>query len=373
MVHSDNNDGKKKNPWGSAQPHNTGDNKPTAKGDIPDIDDLLRKARENFGFGNREGGQGIPGGGADKRTIMVAVLVLILLWLGSGLYRVDPKENAVIQRFGALTRIQTQPGIGYHLPWPVETITKLNVTEDRRVAIGFSEGNFRGATRVDVPSESLMLTADANILDIDVVVLWNIESAHDYLFNIRNPEDSIKRVAESALREIVGQSNLQQIITTGRDQVASRIQELTQNVLNSYQSGVSIKQVLIQDATVHPDVMEAFDDVVAAAQDAERFKNEATIYKNDIIPRARGEAIKKLQEAEAYRESRIARAKGDAERFNKLYEAYKQGRDVTRERIYIETMENVLKNSQTTIIDQEKNGMGVVPYLPLNRQVLPQQ
>ena len=374
MAHSDNNDGKKKNPWGSTnQPQHGNDHKPTVKSDIPDIDDLLRKARENFGFGNRDGGQGAQGGGADKRTILFALLVLVLLWIGSGLYRVDPKENAVIQRFGALSRIQTQPGIGYHLPWPVETITKLNVTEDRRVAIGFTEGSFRGANRVDVPNESLMLTADANILDIDVVVLWNIESAHDYLFNIRDPESSIKRVAESALREVVGQSNLQQIITTGRDQVASRIQELTQNVLNAYQSGVSIKQVLIQDATVHPDVMEAFDDVVAAAQDAERFKNEATIYKNDIIPRARGEAIKKLQEAEAYRESRIARAKGDAERFNQLYDAYKQGRDVTRERIYIETMENVIKNSQTTIIDQEKNSTGVVPYLPLNRQVLPQQ
>jgi len=375
MDHSSNNNGKKKNPWGASQPQNTNsDNNPIGKSDIPDIDDLLRKARENFGFGRRssENGQGISDGG-DKKIILFAVLILALLWAGSGLYRVDPKENAVIQRFGALSRIQTQPGIGYHLPWPIEAITKLNVTEDRRVTIGFAEGRFHGANRIDVPGESLMLTADANILDIDVVVLWNIESAHDYLFNIRNPEDSIKRVAESALREIVGQSNLQQIITTGRDQVASRIQELTQNVLNSYQSGVSIKQVLIQDATVHPDVMEAFDDVVAAAQDAERFKNEASIYRNDIIPRARGEAIKKLQEAEAYRESRIARAKGDAERFNQLYEAYKQGRDVTRERIYIETMENVMKNSQTTIIGQDKNSMGVVPYLPLNRQILPQQ
>lgn len=372
MTQSGDNNGKKKNPWGSAQPPRQSGNKPSDQSDIPDIDELLRKARENFSFGNK-GSNTAGEGGGDGRTVMFAVIVLLLLWLASGLYRVDPKENAVIQRFGALSRIQTQPGIGYHLPWPVETITKLNVTEDRRITIGFSDQSFRIGSRSDISSESLMLTADANILDIDVVVLWNIDSAENYLFKIRNQEETIKRVAESAIREIVGQTNLQPIITKGRDQVAARIQELTQSILNSYQSGVSIKQVLIQDATVHPDVMDAFDDVVAAAQDAERFQNEATIYKNDILPKARGEAIQAIQEAQAYRESRVARATGDAERFNKLYEAYQQGRDVTRERIYIETMENVMKRSQKTIIDQESGGNGVLPYLPLNRQNKVQQ
>lgn len=363
MAQTGDNDGKKKNPWGSPKPDNTGPRRPGGgQSDIPDIDELLRKARDNFNFG-RDGN----GGGDSKRIVIFGVIALLALWLASGIYRVDPKENAVIQRFGALSRIQTQPGIGYHLPWPIETITKMNVTEDRRITIGFSDSNFRNGGRQDIPGESLMLTADANILDIDVVVLWNIASAEDYLFNIRNQEETIKRVAESAIREIVGQTNLQQIITKGRDDVARRIHELTQSVLDSYESGVSVKQVLIQDATVHPDVMDAFDDVVAAAQDAERFQNEATIYRNDIIPKARGEAIQKIQEAQAYRQTRVARAKGEAERFNQLYEAYLQGRDVTRERIYIETMENILQHAEKTIIDQEDGSTGVLPYLPLSR------
>jgi len=199
-------------------------------------------------------------------------------------------------------------------------------------------------------------------------VIWNIDNAHDFIFNIKDQEDTIKRVAESTTREVVGQTELQPLITTGRENVAQRIKKLTQDTLDSYGSGVAIKQVLIQDATVHPQVMEAFDDVVAAGQDAERFQNEATIYKNDILPRARGEAIRMIQEAEGYKDARIARAEGEAERFNQLYDAYQGGRDVTRERIYIETMEAVIGNADKTIIDQENGSQGVMPYLPLGQK-----
>lgn len=350
-----------KNPWGQGPKtpsnNNPSPQKPQGGSDIPDLDELFRKAKDKFGFngGDNQGG--------DK-VIILGVVIVALLWLASGFYRVLPNENAVIQRFGELSRTQTEPGMGYHLPWPVEQLTKVNVTEDRRMTIGFQGGN-RGER--DVPEESLMLTSDANIVDIDVVVIWNIDNAHDFIFNIREQEDTIKRAAESTTREVIGQSQLQRIITTGRENIAQRIQKLTQDTLDSYKSGVSIKQVLVQDATVHPEVMEAFDDVVAASQDAERFQNEANIYKNDILPKARGEAIRMIQEAEGYKQARIARAEGEAERFNQLFDAYKGGRDVTRERIYIETMEGVMRDADKTIIDQEKGSQGVVPYLPLNQ------
>ena len=349
----------KKNPWGnptSNKPSNG--NKPTGGGgDIPDLDELLRKAKDKFGGGNGDDGSG--------KTILFGILIIGVLWLASGFYRVLPNENAVIQQFGQLSRTQTEPGMGYHMPWPVETMTKVNVTEDRRLTIGFDgDGRFER----DNADESQMLTSDANIVDIDVVVIWNIQNAHDFIFNIRNQDETIKRVAESTTREVVGQTQLQPLITTGRENVAQRIQKLTQDTLDAYGSGVAIKQVLIQDATVHPQVMEAFDDVVAAGQDAERFQNEATIYKNDILPKARGEAIRMIQEAEGYKDARIARAEGEAERFNQLYDAYKGGRDVTRERIYIETMEEVMGNADKTIIDQEQGSSGVVPYLPLGQK-----
>jgi len=348
-----------KNPWGQGPSKPTNNNRPKGGSDIPDIDDLLKKAKDNFNFGKGGGDDGNNG-----KVILLGLLIIGFFWIASGVYRVLPQEDAVIQRFGALNRTQVESGVGYHFPWPIETMTKVNVETDRRLTIGF-QGS--GRTERDVASESLMLTSDANIVDIDVVVIWNIGNAHDFVFNIRAQESTIKRVAESTTREVIGQTALQPIITTGRENVAQRIQKLTQETLDAYGSGVAVKQVLIQDATVHPQVMEAFDDVVAATQDAERFQNEATIYKNDILPKARGEAIKMIQEAEGYKQARIARAEGDAERFNQLYDAYKGGRDVTRERIYIETMEQVLKNSDRTIIDQEDNA-GILPYLPLGQK-----
>jgi membrane protease subunit HflK len=216
-----------------------------------------------------------------------------------------------------------------------------------------------------------MLTADANIVDIDVEVQWNIADADKYLFNIKEQIDTLKKSAESALREVVGQTNLQPIITQGRTEVAERIRERLQKMMDDYGSGIAIKEVLIQDATVHPDVTAAFEDVVAALQDAEKFQNEATIYRNDIIPKARGEAIKMLQEAEAYKQSQIAKATGDAKRFDEVYQAYVRGKDVTKERIYIETMEDIYRKAQKVIVDQENGSTGVLPYLPLNNNQMP--
>jgi membrane protease subunit HflK len=355
---------KPKNPWGQAPQNNNQPNKPSRNpsADMPDLDILFKKMKDNFGGGN--GSINADG----KKTIIIGILVLVALWLASGLYRVEPSENAVVQKFGDYSRTQTDPGMGYHIPWPVESVTKINVTEDRRVTIGFGDALGRSSQmRSDVTEESLMLTSDANIVDIDVVVLWNISDAQDFLFNIKDQDATVKRVAESTIREVVGQTKLQPIITTGREDVSIRARELTQETLDSYGAGIAIKQILIQDATVHPNVMEAFDDVVAAGQDAERFQNEANIYKNDILPKARGEAIKMMQEAQGYKESRIARATGEADRFEKLYSSYLSGKDVTRERIFIETMEDVFKGNDKIIIDQEQGGQGVLPYLPLNK------
>lgn len=348
--------GTRKNPWGTPQgqgPHNKGSGRPNPN-QGPDLEDMVRRAQAQFG-GMFPGGQ---------QGFFIGILIALFLWLGSGVFRVSPGENAVVQVFGALSHVQQNAGLGYHLPWPIGSVRMLNVTLDRRITIGF-QGDGVG-TKSDIPEESMMLTADANIVDIDVVVLWNISEAEKYVFNIRNQENTIKRVAESTIREVVGQTAIQPIITDGRDDVSARIQSKMQAVLDSYGSGVAIRQVLIQEATVHPAVIEAYSDVAAAKQDAERFQNEATIYRNDIIPRARGEAIKLIQDAEAYKQDVMSRAEGDAKRFISTYEAYKTGREVTRDRLYIETMEQIFGNANTTIIDQEGNG-GIVPYLPLEK------
>lgn len=353
-----NGDGNKQNPWGrpSGKP-----NKPS-RAQNPDFNDAFGKAKEKFSGLMPGGSNGLKGG------LTIPLLIVGLLWVVSGVYYVEPGEDAVIQRFGAWSRTQSDPGLGYNLPWPFESRTIVNTQLDRRMSIGFQGQNSRRAQ--SIPSESLMLTTDANIVDINVVVLWNISKAENFLFNVVSPETTIKQVAESAIREAVGQARLQDIITTGRDEVAVIIRERMQQILNTYAAGILINEVLIQEATVHPDVLEAFDDVVAARQDAERFQNEAMIYSNDIIPRARGEAIKIIEAAAAYKESQVAKAQGDAERFNEVYAAYLSGRDVTRDRIFIETMESILSNAQTFVVDSNA-GQGAVPILPLGNTLQP--
>lgn len=368
----DDKDKKPKNPWGNV-------GKPDGKGrsgtrsgprlavnnaggqEPPDIDEMLRRAQDNFR--HVMPGDGQLGGGSIGLLVVVA---LVILWLASGFYVVNPGEHAVIQRFGAWTRTQADPGLGYHFPMPIETRTIVNVEEIRKMNIGFSERIIRGeGQRVDVAEESQMLTSDRNIVDLDLVVQWNIKSSEDFLFEIYDQENTIKKVAESAIREVAGQTNMFPIITNQREEVAGRTREIIQKNLDIYNSGVNISNVLIENAEVHPDVQDAFQDVQSAKQDAEDLKNRAEAYREDILPKARGQAIKMLQEAEAYKQSVIARSKGDADRFNAVYEAYLSGKDVTKERIYIETMERVLGNAQKIILD-EQSSSGVVPYLPLN-------
>ncbi len=325
----------------------------------PDLDEFLRKAQENFR-------SIIPGDMNTGKIVGLFVVAMIALWFCSGFYTVNPGEHVVIQRFGAWSRTQTQEGLGYHFPAPIETLSKIKVNEIQLMNLGFIENGSTGiGRRTDKPEESLMLTADRNIVDLNLVIQWNIKSAEDYLFNIEDQEATIKKVAESAIREVVGQTGMFQIITSKRKEVADRTKQILQENLDEYKSGVNITQVLIEKAEVHPDVQSAFQDVQSAKQDAEDVQNRAETYKQDILPKARGQAIKMKQDADAYKQSTIARATGDAARFNSVYEAYLGGQDVTKERMYLETMEQVLKNANKTILD---NKGGAVPYLQLNTQ-----
>lgn len=360
---------KGKNPWGNAKGSSSPKGRSTPQrptggyggrnNDAPDIDAMLRKAKDDFG----DMMPGNLGGGAIG---LIAAGILLTLFVTLCTYIVKPGEQAVIQRFGAWERTKTQEGLGFNLPWPIEAVTKVNVNEIRKMNIGFLESAARGssATR-DIPEESLMLTSDRNIVDIDLVIQWNIKSAEDFLFNIKDQESTIKKVAESAIREEIGQTNMFPIITTERDSVAQQTKAIIQANLDEYNSGVNITQVLIQRAEVHPDVQQAFQDVQSAKQDAEDFQNQARAYREGILPQARGQAIQLIQDAKGYKQSKVAKSNGDAERFNSIYQAYLKGQDVTKKRIYLETMENVLSNAQKIILDTQ-NGSGVVPYLPLN-------
>jgi len=375
MSWDDNSGGKGRNPWGNNNPSNGGkknpwggnggDNRGGSRGptEPPDLDDFFAKLQEGFKDFLP------PSAGGGGKFIALGVIVVAGLWLASGFYTVNPGEHAVIQRFGAWNRTIDTEGLKYRLPAPVETMTKFNVNEIRTMNIGFTGSTGRAGNIVggrDIPEESLMLTSDFNIVDLDFVVQWNISSAEDYVFNIENPENTLRKAAQSAIREVVGQTRMFSIITTERGSVADQAKTIMQTILDQYKSGINITQVLINSAEVHPDVQAAFQDVQSAKQDAEDVQNRAQAYREDIIPKARGAANRVVQESQGYKESVIARASGDADRFNSVLSAYQSGQDVTKERMYIETMESVLKNAQKIILDNGDGKQGVVPYLPLN-------
>jgi len=276
-------------------------------------------------------------------------------WFASGVYMVDAGEQGVVTRFGAFDRI-TGPGLHVHLPTPIEDVMVEQVTLQRRVQVGFREGQDRLA-------ESLMLTRDASIVDIDFTVAWSLKDAKAYVFNTRNPEEMVFAVAESAMREVVGQRTLEAIITRDRGAVEDATRAQMQATLDSYKSGVQINQVQLQSATAPQVVIEAFDDVVRAGQDADTKINEATKYLNEVVPQARGEAARMVQEAEAYKERVVREANGEAERFRLVQEQYKNAPKVTRERLYLETMERVYGGADKIIVDGRS---GVTPYLPLD-------
>jgi len=282
----------------------------------------------------------------------------------SGLYRVLPDEQGVVLRFGKFVST-TQPGLNYHIPYPVETALTPKVTKVNRIDIGFSSASDSGRTSgvADVSEESLMLTGDENIVNIDFSVFWVIKDAGQFLFKIQSPTETVKAAAETAMREVIAKSKLQSILTEGRSKIEMETQEIAQGLLDEYESGIQITQVQTQKADPPDQVIDAFRDVQAARADMERSKNEAEAYANDVIPRARGEAAKILQEAEAYKKQVVAAAEGEASRFVAIYNEYTKAKQVTQERMYLETMEKVLADIDKVIIDRKAGG--VVPYLPL--------
>jgi len=323
----------------------------------PDLEEVLRRGQDKM----RRWMPSVRG----PRGIIIIVLVAIGIWLLTGFYRVEPDEQGVVLRFGEWTKT-TQPGLNYHLPGPIETVMLPKVTKVNRVEIGYQTGiNNRGnlETRA-IPSESLMLTGDENIIDVQFTVFWVISDAGKFLFNIRSPERTVKDASEAAMREIIGDTDLNSALSEGRSILATQTQELVQEILDSYDSGILITQVEPQKIDPPEAVIAAFRDVQSARADEDRAKNEAEAYRNDIIPRARGEAERVLQEAEAYEQEVVARADGEAQRFILVFNEYRQAKNVTRQRIYLETMEKILSGTTKILIDST-SGQGVVPYLPL--------
>ena len=331
----------------------------------PDLEELLRRSQEKV---KRlfPGGGGGGGFGSNRRSLVLIPLIVLAIWLASGFYRVQPDEQGVVLRFGEWIKT-TQPGLNWHLPSPIETAFTPKVTRVNRVEVGFRGAAEvgRGGSSREVPNESLMLTGDENIVDINFVMLWQIKDAGEFLFNVRDPESTVKAVAESVMREIIGKTPIVEATTEGRGAIELAAREQAQQILDEYGAGVLVNQVQLQKVDPPSEVIDAFRDVQRAQADRERLQNEAEAFANDILPRARGEAERILQEVQAYRQEVVARAEGDAQRFIAVYDEYVKARDVTTKRIYIETMEDVLRNMNKVVIDGAAQGSGVVPYLPL--------
>jgi membrane protease subunit HflK len=342
-----------KGPWGSGQ-------QPSGGSTPPDLEELLRRSQDKLRTV-------LPGGNLGGKGMALILLGAILVWLASGFFKVDTNELGVVLRFGKYVRDAT-PGLNYHLPYPIESVLTPQVTVARQMHIGMRlvEDLRRGTTIRDVPEESLMLTGDENIVDVDFTVFWQVkpDGVGYFLFNIQQPEGTVKAVAESAMREVVGRSNMRDITTTARAPIEQGVHDLMQKVLDDYGAGILITQVQLQKVDPPTQVIDASRDVQAAQADLERAQNEAQAYANRVVPEARGRASQIQQAAEAYREQTVAEAKGQASRFLQVYDQYKKAPDVTRQRMYYETMERLFNGTEKVIIDPGA-ATGAVPYLPL--------
>lgn len=344
-----------RNPWGNG-PQRGGGQRP------PDFDDLIRQSQERLKTV-------LPGGMGGARGILLIVLALIILvLLATSIYRVGAGEQGVVLRFGQYVRSEL-PGLHIKLPAPIETVITPNVERVNRIDVGFRQSASGGVTESGFDPESLMLTGDENIVDINFTIFWRIKpevgAAGKFLFNIQRPQEvTVKDVAESSMREIVGQGKLQAALTQGRGKIETDVLALMQSILDGYDSGIQITEVKLEKVDPPAAVIDAFRDVQAAQADRERSINEAQAYANDIIPRAKGQAEQIIRAAEGYKAEVVNRAQGEASRFLAVYQEYAQAKDVTRQRIYLETMEEILSGMNKVILDQEA-GSGVVPYLPL--------
>ncbi|MBI3446953.1 MAG: FtsH protease activity modulator HflK [Magnetospirillum sp.] len=349
-------------PWGGGGNNRPGGGNGGGLGGGPDIEDFIRKGQEKL----RRAMPGGPGAVNGGQGLMVLAALAVAAWVFSGIYKVSPDEQGVVLRFGQWVDT-TEPGLHYRLPYPIDTVLLPKVTKVNQLQLGYrsvgeSRGE-RGSTSRNVLEESRMLTGDENIVEADAAVFWRIKDAGKFLFNVRDPEITVKVAAESSLREVIGRNPIQAALSDKREQIALQAQEELQRLLDAYGAGIQVQQVQLQKVDPPSAVIDAFNDVQRARADQERARNEAEAYRNDIIPRARGEAERLTQEAQAYREQVVDLAQGDAKRFLSVYGAYKQAEDVTARRLYIETMEEILKSATKVIIDP--SAKGVVPYLPL--------
>ncbi len=335
----------------------------------PDLDDVLRNVNKKISdiFG-RKGGDGGNGGsrGEGPRQhstggVILLIGILLVAWIASGFYIVNEGHRGVVLRFGEYVAT-TPAGLRWHMPYPIEQVEHVNVSQVRTVEIGY-----RNNIRSKVLKEALMLTDDENYVDIQFAVQYILNDPEKYLFNNRDPDDAVLQAAETAIREIIGKSEMDFVLYEGREQVAAEATQLMQRILDRYEIGIAISRVTMQNAQPPEQVQAAFDDAVKAGQDRERQKNEGEAYANDVIPRAVGNAARLIEQSNGYKERVIARALGDASRFEQILVEYSKAPDVTRERLYLDIMQQVLSNSSKIMIDQE-SGNNLL-YLPLDKLV----
>ena len=364
-------------PWD--QPGSGGDKDPWGQKNNqqgpPDLDQVIRDIKQKLGLsrgGKGSGGgdkEARGGGGAQKPALGMIVLVALValgFWVASGFYTVTQGSQGIELQLGKYKRT-TDAGLHWHIPTPVESVEIINTSRENTVEVGFRSRG--GTASTSVPREALMLTEDENIIDIQFAVQYDIKSPTDLMFNVSDPIETVVRQAtESAVRETIGKNLMDFAITEGRSVIAADTQVLLQQILDRYQTGINVRSVEMQDAQPPAQVKDAFDDAVRAREDEQRLKNLAEAYSNDIIPRARGNAARVLQEAEAYKASVIANAEGEASRFDQVREEYEKAPKVTRDRMYIDTVQNVLGNTSKMVIDQSQGGNSVM-YLPLDKMI----
>ena len=331
----------------------------------PDLDEILRKLQQKIAgaLGFKPRPAGAPGGNgmgaAMGGGIAFVVLIAIAVWLASGFYIVEEGRRGVVLRLGKFTEI-TEAGPRWHLPYPIETVEIVNLAGVRTVEVGY-----RGNPKNKQPQEALMLTDDENIVDVQFAIQYTLKSPKDFLFNNRNPEDNVLQAAETSIREVVGKNTMETVLNKGRSEVAQSVKTLMQAILDRYKTGILVTTVNLQNVQAPEQVQAAFDDAVRAGQDLERFKNEGQAYFNDVVPKAKGVAARLTEEANGYRQSMIATAQGDAARFTQVLTEYQKAPQVTRERIYLETMQQVYQATSKILVDQ-KQGQSLL-YLPLNQ------
>ena len=345
-------------PWGT----NGGNNNPWGKGPSSrDFENTIKKAKDKFGKYKI----------GKPRNLTYLVIIGLLIWLATGFYRVEPNEQGVELLFGKWNQTTTVPGLHYFFPTPIGKVLTPKVEDVRKINVGYrsaTEMGFNSGSNAErnILEESLMLTGDQNIVDVNFTVLYKIKDAGKFLFKLRNPETTVKDMAESVMREVVGQRELEFLLTGGRQEVEQVVRNELQDILDEYESGVLVQSIQLQSVNPPALVIDAFDEVQRARQDKERLVNEANSYLNKIVPNARGDAAKLVQEATAYKEQVIKQAEGVAQNFVDVYNSYKEAKYVTRQRIYLETLTEVLEGPNKIILDDTGDGQGVVPYLPLN-------